>query len=186
MRWFARFSPASWNWNGTTFMQRPRMGGQELAIELSKRHPWFADSPHLWRLPRQHQQPGRPRAAEALHRYDLRFEITRTFPAPLGGHQARGYLGSGRAEGGWSGVTQHVTVNAMQERGSPLFAGTSRRVLFVVDHLGYPGGVSSGGATYLTLVVGRIREAGVEPRVCVLRGHHAASSARLTCHPVAG
>lgn len=72
-----------------------------------------------------------------------------------------------------------MTVNAMQERESPLPAGTSRRVLFVVDHLGYPGGVSSGGATYLRLVVGRIREAGVEPRVCVLRGHHAASTARL-------
>jgi glycosyltransferase involved in cell wall biosynthesis len=53
------------------------------------------------------------------------------------------------------------------------------RVLFVVDHVGYPGGVSSGGATYLTLVVGRLREAGVEPHVYVLRGHHTMAAARL-------
>ena len=53
------------------------------------------------------------------------------------------------------------------------------RVLFVVDHLGYPGGVSTGGATYLTLVGGRLLEAGVEPHVYVLRGHHAASADRL-------
>jgi glycosyltransferase involved in cell wall biosynthesis len=53
------------------------------------------------------------------------------------------------------------------------------RVLVVVDHLGYSGGVSSGGATYLTLIGGRLLEAGVQPRVYVLRGHHAASAARL-------
>jgi hypothetical protein len=53
------------------------------------------------------------------------------------------------------------------------------RILFVVDHLGYPGGVSTGGATYLTLIGGRLLEAGIKPRVYVLRGHDAASADRL-------
>jgi glycosyltransferase involved in cell wall biosynthesis len=53
------------------------------------------------------------------------------------------------------------------------------RVLFVIDHLGYEGGVSTGGTTYLELVLGRLREAGIDPRLYVLRGPHPRSAARL-------
>jgi len=52
---------------------------------------------------------------------------------------------------------------------------TPIRVLFVNDHLGYPGGVVHGGTSYITTVLPRFDPSRVDARLCILRGHHPAA-----------
>jgi glycosyltransferase involved in cell wall biosynthesis len=53
---------------------------------------------------------------------------------------------------------------------------TSVRVLFVIDHLGFPGGVLHGGTTYLATVLPALLRREVEPRLLVLGPAHPAES----------
>jgi glycosyltransferase involved in cell wall biosynthesis len=50
------------------------------------------------------------------------------------------------------------------------------RVLFVLDHLGYPDGVVHGGTSYCTSVLPGLARHGVAARLCVLRERHPAAA----------
>lgn len=56
-------------------------------------------------------------------------------------------------------------------------SGTSRpvRVLFVNDHLGFPGGVTHGSTTYLSTVLPAFDRARIDARLCILRDRHPAA-----------
>lgn len=56
-------------------------------------------------------------------------------------------------------------------------AGPSRpvRVLFVNDHLGFPGGVTHGSTTYLSTVLPAFDRARIDARLCILRDRHPAA-----------
>jgi glycosyltransferase involved in cell wall biosynthesis len=51
------------------------------------------------------------------------------------------------------------------------------RVLFVLDHLGYPGGVVHGGTSYCSSVLPGLARHGVTTKLCVLREEHPAAAA---------
>lgn len=51
------------------------------------------------------------------------------------------------------------------------------RVLFVLDHLGYPGGIVHGGTSYCSSVLPGLARHGVSAKLCVLREEHPAAAA---------
>ena len=70
-------------------------------------------------------------------------------------------------------ISDEIThTNPVSDQYLPVNTSGPIRVLFVYDHLGYPGGVSHGPGQYLLNVLPRFDQSKVQSSLCVLRNRH--------------